>query len=113
MDSLDLYKALVWYTVEEEGQVVDIMCKSRPVVIIGDSTYLVEVFEITSHEVRDWDSGDYKIIDWQEAGLNKPSVLRLSYTTKIVKTLIKNKIGRFTLRDIKGITDKLKEIDKR
>lgn len=108
MEALDLYKATVWFTVEEQGQVVDIMSKSRPVVIVEDEAYLVEVYEVTSHEARDWDRGDYKIVDWREAGLNKPSVLRLSHTTKLARALIERKIGSFTARDAQGIANKLK-----
>lgn len=105
MDSFDIYIADVYFT-KDDGEII---CKARPVMVREDGVYMITISEITSHAPRD--NNDYLIQDWREAGLEVPSVLRLGYKFKISKYLIYDRIGRFTLRDIKNISHKLEEME--
>lgn len=102
MKTYDVYIGKVPYEQDEEIPLP--RYKARPVVIIDESVgYIISVAPITSHEARKWDSGDYQIQDWREAGLDKPSAVRLDKAMDLSYLNIGRKIGRLTPRDIKNI----------
>jgi mRNA interferase MazF len=80
--------------------------KRRPAVVVSPNVYnqsqdIVAAF-ITSNLQGEERVGDYKLARWKEAGLPKPSKLRMKFAT-IDKSLIIKKLGRFTVEDIKGV----------
>jgi PemK-like protein. len=50
--------------------------KLRPGIILDSQNGRAIVIKVTSHEEREYDDGDYKIIHWEKAGLDRPSVAR-------------------------------------
>lgn len=77
--------------------------KSRPVLILEENI-LMPVAQITSHDNRG--GKDYTIIDWKEAGLDKPSVIRFAKIQFTTSNLLGDKIGHLSKQDI----EKIKEI---
>ena len=78
----------------------------------GDAD-ICKVFAITSHSPRTCDKGDYPIMYWEDAGLDVPSVVRLSVIIPLCKDSIIKKYGRLHLSDIFAIKDKLNTLYKR
>jgi len=85
--------------------------KHRPVVILFTENEVAVVFQITtrydgkSESIR---SKYLKIIDWQKAGLAKPSFIDTGKAIDIpVKMIVKLPIGRLSDRDRKALTDTL------
>lgn len=75
--------------------------KKRPVLILdSEEIYYVEVSQITSHELRDWDWFDYEITDYKACGLKKPSTIRLNKVVSLVERNLIHKIGELTRLDI-------------
>lgn len=74
--------------------------KMRPVLISGDNVAYLLIFKITSHEPRTKYIYDYSIMDWEQAGLKKPSTIRLGSKLKIQKENIIKRIGRLSQADI-------------
>ena len=76
--------------------------KKRPALIISPDEYnenldIVIVF-ITSKLDLEYRFGDYKIKEWREANLPKPSMLRMKFAT-IDKSIILKKLGKLTDKD--------------
>ena len=71
--------------------------KNRPVVILNVEPLEVLSIKVTSHDVRDADRYDTPIQYWSEAGLDKPSIARISKTMFLDRQNFKHKIG--TLHD--------------
>jgi len=71
--------------------------KPRPVLVLLDLRQDVLICRITSATA----SGplDAVISDWREAGLAKPSVVRLDRLVTAEKTILGRKLGRLSLRD--------------
>ena len=108
MKTYDVYIGRVPY--EQDEDIPLPRYKARPVVIIDRSVgCIISIAPVTSHEAREWDSGDYQIQDWREAGLNKPSAVRLDKAMDLNYLNIGRKIGRLTSRDIKNIDIILRE----
>lgn len=84
--------------------------KKRPVLILENKSYLIETAEITSHSVRKWDTGDYRIRDWKEAGLKKPSTVRLTLRVGISPHMLDKKIGELSVRDEEEVEKILRQI---
>lgn len=101
METYDIYLCDVFFLdPDEEGS---FLSKKRPVLIIDGTAYLIQVAEITSHEPREWDSGDYAIMDWEEAGLLKPSTVRLNLQLQVAAFMLERRLGRLSIRDIANI----------
>ncbi len=90
--------------------------KERPVVIGAVSSRSAEVFvlsvKVTSHAPRsDW-PGEVILLDWKEAGLEKPSVARCSKHMVVpIETLLGNKkYGRLSERDALAVEKALHEV---
>lgn len=87
--------------------------KQRPAVIVSSNEYNAKradviIAAITSNITAIW-FGDYRLKDWKEAGLLKPSAVKASLAT-IEKGLIIRKLGILTQKDFKGLNQSLIQI---
>lgn len=84
----------------------DIMeSKVRPVVIVDDSIVAtIDCIKLTSHPPR---SGEYALKYWKEAGLHKPTTVRLSKVLSLSPTNLKTRIGSLHIVDILEIEKRL------
>jgi hypothetical protein len=73
--------------------------KIRPVLIIDGTRCYVLSLKITSHAPRSQFPGEYQIIEWKEAGLMKPSTIRISRQLNLPADSFVKKIGRLTESD--------------
>ena len=79
--------------------------KFRPVIIGGIGKGGVKLMllsvKVTSHPPRQGIEGEILLLDWQAAGLSKPSTARCSKTILVPLSLFrgKKKYGRLTKRD--------------
>ena len=73
--------------------------KCRPVIVL-DTDVILPIAKITSHKART--SKDYEIINWKEAGLSKPSVIRFDKIQIIKQSALleSNYIGHLSEEDI-------------
>ena len=71
--------------------------KERPVIILNVDPLEVLSVKVTSHKIRNEDEYDIAIEHWQEAGLRKPSVARISKAMFLDNNKFEYKIG--TLHD--------------
>lgn len=99
MNKYDIYWAYVYFQDIYNG-------KRRPVIQLDNNTFVPLIAPITSHTARD--KLDYSIKDWREAGLTKPSTIRLSKRIKLNKTLLDSYIGKLSIEDSEEL-DKLIE----
>ncbi len=72
--------------------------KARPVLILMDLGLDCLVCRITSIPHRGF--LDLQIKGWQEAGLDKPSTIRLSRLVTVEKTILKVRIGQLSNEDV-------------
>ena len=80
--------------------------KRRPALIVSPDKYnsnqdIVIAF-ITSKLGLEYRIGDYKIKNWSEANLPKPSMIRMKFAT-IDKSIIVKKLGEIEAKDIENI----------
>lgn len=74
--------------------------KKRPVLILGNGQMcFVNIAPITSHSPREYDFFDYKIKNWEECGLKKPSTIRLDHKAEISETKLFRKFGTLSKID--------------
>lgn len=74
--------------------------KDRPVIVLNTNPLCVLSIKVTSQEIRDKDKYDTTIDHWQEAGLVKPSVARISKTVSLDEDKFRRKIGDLHKDDI-------------
>lgn len=67
--------------------------KKRPVIILNVEPFEVLSVKVTSQDVRDEDMYDTPIQYWSEAGLDRPSVARISKAMFLDKQNFIHKIG--------------------
>lgn len=72
--------------------------KARPVLVLMDLGPDCLVCRITSVPHRGF--LDLQVNEWQEAGLDKPSTIRLSRLVTVEKAILKVRIGRLSDEDI-------------
>lgn len=84
--------------------------KLRPVLVIDKENIYFLSFKMTSHKPRDNYFGEYSIQFFQEAGLKKPTVIRLSKKLLLLENEFINKIGRLHPYDINEVMKILKNI---
>ena len=77
--------------------------KVRPVIIFDNKVAYIVSFKVTTHDARKRFNGEYVIVKWKEAGLTKPSVVRLSRMLKMKESDFLKKIGDLEDTDIYGI----------
>ena len=84
--------------------------KKRPALIISPDEYNNEmdvvIAFITSKLDLPYRFGDYKIKNWKEANLPKPSMIRRKFAT-IDKSIIKKKLGKLSKEDIIKLKNQL------
>lgn len=83
------------------------LSKRRPCLIINKDTAVLLAAKITGKDVRT--AKDYQLINWKEAGLNKPSVVRLDKVADI-SDFITVKIGHLSEEDIDNVEKILNEL---
>lgn len=103
MSKYDIFLSKIYF--QDPNNPGEYLYKKRPVLVMNDETYMIETAEITSHEPRKWDIGDYAIIDWQEAGLDKPSTVRLNLLVDLAPYALDKKLGTLSNRDITNIEE--------
>lgn len=84
--------------------------KLRPVLVIDKEDIYILSFKMTSHEPRQNDFIDYSIKFFQEAGLHKPTVIRLSKKLALLENEFVHKIGRLHPFDINEVNKILSSI---
>jgi len=84
-NSWDIWLARIDYE-EIEGS------KIRPILIIDKKAYMILSLKMTSHGPRN-NAGEYQIKHWKEAGLNKPTVIRVSKRLTLPYELLEKRIG--------------------
>ncbi|MDR2834521.1 MAG: type II toxin-antitoxin system PemK/MazF family toxin [Streptococcaceae bacterium] len=105
----DIYLVFVPFFKTEDG-------KERPAVVfdINGETYATELLPVYSQKENHiknasyYDSFMYEILDWQEAGLKKPSYINVSNILEVdFKTMFKApRIGELSDRDVEGLLEK-------
>lgn len=83
--------------------------KKRPVIILNVDPIEVLSVKVTSHNIRDNDEYDTPIIKWKEAGLDRPSVARISKTRNLTIDKFSHKFGNLHNDDRKNIMQKFAE----
>lgn len=78
--------------------------KIRPVVILDDSAALIDCLKMTSQKPR---KGDYPLQKWKEAGLHKPTSVRISKRLALNSAEIVKRIGALHPLDIIEISKRL------
>jgi mRNA interferase MazF len=53
---------------------------------------------------------DVSVVDWQKAGLPKPTLIRLAKVVTLDRKLVKRKLGRLLKTDQQSIVTKFKEL---
>lgn len=98
MQKYDVVWTYIQYSDSKGGKV-------RPAVILGNNKILPlsSVAPVTSHEPRKGYFGEVALQDWEEAGLNNPSTVRLSKITEKEIRPTDRKAGHLSNRDIKTI----------
>jgi mRNA interferase MazF len=84
--------------------------KRRPGLIVSPNTYNqsqdVVIAYVTSEKTPEKRLGDYTVQKWQEAGLPKPSLVRMKFAT-IQKTMIIKKLGKLLQEDSDALEQNL------
>lgn len=91
---------LWWAEVKFEGSDDS---KVRPVIVVGKNVVAIFSLKVTSHEPRNKFYGEYELIYWKKAGLEKPSTVRISKFLKLKESDFISKIGDLEAADIKNI----------
>lgn len=77
--------------------------KLRPVLVIDKQNMFILSFKMTSHSPRQNFHGEYSIKYYKEAGLIKPTVIRLSKKLLLLENEFIHKIGRLHPYDINEV----------
>lgn len=87
LNKWDIWLAKVAF--EDEPNII----KNRPVLVMDNTDCLVLSLKITSHSPRMNFKDEYQILKWKEAGLLKPSTLRISKKLLLPKESFIFKLG--------------------
>lgn len=71
--------------------------KERPVMIWNDLAFVI-VYKMTGTDRGD-NKDEYRVEYWKEAGLTKPTSIRITKVLKLEKKDLVNKIGELDYRD--------------
>lgn len=77
--------------------------KCRPVLVLDKRISYILSFKITSHSARKRFPGEYEILQWKAAGLEKPSVVRLSKALRLQESDFVGRMGLLSDSDIMAI----------
>lgn len=72
--------------------------KERPVLIWNDLAYVITAYKLTGTDRGD-NEKEYRIEYWQEAGLTKPTSIRISKVLQLRQTDLVSRIGVLDQRD--------------
>lgn len=97
MTKWDIYLANVPY--EDLPQ-----SKLRPVIVLDHTVAIVDCLKMTGQAPR---PGEYVLKKWQEAGLRKPTTVRLSKRLSLVPTAFIKRIGSLHPVDIIEVSRRL------
>ena len=90
----DIYLANVRFEDIDESKI-------RPVLILGDNEFMsVDCIKMTGQMPR---TGEYVLQKWREAGLRKPTVVRIGKKIRLSKDDFIMRIGRLDVIDIVAI----------
>lgn len=78
--------------------------KVRPVVILDDAALIVDCLKMTSHPPR---QGEYVLAYWEEAGLRKPTTVRISKRLALDQSRFIKRLGSLHPFDIIEIQKKM------
>jgi|GEM_PF-2266607 hypothetical protein len=78
--------------------------KLRPVVVLEDSVILIDCLKMTSQAPR---PGEYVLKMWKEAGLKKPTTVRISKRLLLKPDAIRKHVGSLHPIDILEIQKRL------
>lgn len=81
--------------------------KERPVLILEDGTAYTIVLKITSKEKRN--EKEYQILKWKEAGLSKPSTIRIGKRLQLFDSDFTRRLGKLSAYDIIEVTKKMRK----
>lgn len=82
----------------------DLDCsKIRPVLVIDGTDCFVLSLKMTSKGPRVECSGEYQVKQWKEAGLIRPTVIRISKRISLTPDSLRKKIGVLQDMDINGV----------
>lgn len=85
--------------------------KERPFLIVNGSIIEISIgAPVTSHVPRTECDWEYPVKKWKEAGLSKPSTIRLSKIIKMRDTDLIRKIGMLQVNDILMVQNMLDEM---
>ena len=79
--------------------------KVRPVLVVDEAMFVLDCLMMTSQPPR---FGDYELQYWKEAGLSKPTVVRISKRLNLSKEAILRKFGSLQPADIVEIKKMLR-----
>ncbi len=88
--------------------------KARPAVVVSSESYNINTRDTLlimaiSSKIDNKLDFEFKIQDWKEAGLIKPSLLKSSIAT-IEKDFVKTKLGTLSVNDIQSLEKMIKII---
>lgn len=81
--------------------------KQRPVLVLHNTGEKILSVKITSHSPRNSYSGEYEVQKWEEAGLHKPSTIRVGKLSNMDPKMFVKKLGDLQQEDIKNVTQNL------
>ncbi len=79
------------------------LSKRRPVLVLFNNVVYILSLKITSKAPRNSYYGEYVLLKWKEAGLDRQSTVRISKKLKLVERDFVYKIGRLAPIDILNI----------
>lgn len=97
MQRWEVWKA--WVPFEEDPDIL----KPRPVLIIDNNEIFILSFKMTGTAPRENFIGEYRLNDWREAGLTKPTTVRLSKLLRLNRNAFIKKYGRLSNLDKSNI----------
>lgn len=79
--------------------------KNRPALIVRITNSVILPYDFAMITGESSGSDDYEILDWKEAGLDKPSYIRFLRTASFDKSVLDNAeyYGKLTDRDVQRI----------
>ena len=98
----------VWLAKVRYDDSMDI--KIRPVLIIDTKLMTVFALKMTGQNPRANYSGEYSVIKWHEAGLDKQTVIRASKKLSLCDSDFVKRLGRLQVIDIVNIKSILQSI---
>ena len=82
--------------------------KVRPVLVLEKEAAVIKGLKMTGQQAR---PGEYKLVKWKEAGLKKPTVVRVEKKLQLPKQNIRKKIGHLLPVDIVGVQKAISDLD--